>query len=172
MLSGHARKHWVYLVRSRGQSSYDPGGLELPAVEDRLGGGGGAVGEPLDAGAATGLEPDLAPCVLNMSDATMRLLTSRMGRGFSVRSTLQGASLTSEMPPITSAALQSVNCHTPLRKLRALVTATSADGGAGGMAAESVDFDQQWTRLFAALSDVGFVFMSDLYQYVQLTEKS
>ena len=164
MLSGHARKHWVYLVRSRGQSSYDPGGLELPAVEDRLGGDGGAVGEPLDAGAATGLEPDLAPCVLNMSDATMRLLTSRMGRGFSVRSTLQGASLTSEMPPITSAALQTVNCHTPLRKLRALVTATSADGGAGGMAAESVDFDQQWTRLFAALSDVGFVFMSDLYK--------
>ena len=161
MLSGHARKHWVYLVRSREKRSTDPGGLELPAVHDGLSGSADADGDYLDAGAATGLEPDLAPCVLNMSDATMRLLTSRMGRGFSVRSTLQGASLTSEMPPITSAALQRVNCHTPLRKLRALVTATSPDGG--GMAAESVDFDQQWARLFAALSDVGFIFMSDVY---------
>ena len=161
MLSGHARKHWVYLVRSREKKSTDPGGLELPAVYDGLSGSADADGDYLDAGAATGLEPDLAPCVLNMSDATMRLLTSRSGRGFSVRSTLQGASLTSEMPPTTSAVLQRVNCHTPLRKLRALVTATSPDGG--GMAAESVDFDQQWTRLFAALSDVGFIFMSDVY---------
>jgi len=112
--------------------------------------------------------------MLNMSEATSRLLMSRAGRGFGVSTYLQGAAMTSIMPPLTSATLRHCDCRTPLRDIATLVVREqqlAAAGRVGAMARVEVastdeasigGFMEQWAQLYGALSDVGFMFMSDI----------
>ena len=58
------------------------------------------------------------------------------------------------LPPITSDVLQRIDCRTPLRRLKALIA-----GGAGGDDA----FDAQWAQLHDALTEVGYLFMTDVH---------
>ena len=65
-----------------------------------------------------------------MSTSTRSLLSSRRGRPFSVRTSLQGESLTMRMPALTSELLARIDCRTPLgRVLGELQEQRTGNGG-------------------------------------------
>ena len=78
------------------------------------------------------------------------------------------------LPPLTSATLRHCDCRTPLRDIATLVVREqqlAAAGRVGAMARVEVastdeasigGFMEQWAQLYGALSDVGFMFMSDI----------
>ena len=75
------------------------------------------------------------------------------GRAFSVQTHLQGEALIARFPPLTSAILQRLDCHTPLSHVRAAVIKD-----AGLSAAE---FDAQWMQFWYNLAGVGYLTMVD-----------
>ena len=133
LLGGHARKHWVVLVRS-----------SHPAAEVAV------------RVAADALDDEAAPCPLNMSKATLSLLTAREGRPFTVRTELQGEALLLRMPARSAAILRRLDCRTPLARVRDAVLA--AEGGGVG---ERASFDADWRQLYDALRGVGYLTMTD-----------
>ena len=132
--TGHVRKHWVYLTHA-----VPRGDKHLPA------------------GTASGTEKDLAPCVLNMSDTTRQLLTARAGKRFKVSTSVQGLDLVSDMPAVTSDALNVIDgCKKTLQTVGDVV----GGWGVGGDVGYFFTMDQ-WTELYKALAGVGYLFMGD-----------
>jgi SAM-dependent methyltransferase len=109
LVSGHARKHWVYLTRSGHADAAD-----LPA----------------GTGMATGSEVDLAPCVLNFSHSTMAALSARKAQAFSVQTLLQGEAMVTRLPPLTSELLAQIDCKTSLAGILGRLTVTAQDAWA------------------------------------------
>ena len=102
------------------------------------------------------LDDEAAPCPLNMSKATLSLLTAREGRPFTVRTELQGEALLLRMPARSAAILRRLDCRTPLARVRDAVLA--AEGGGVG---ERESFDADWRQLYDALRGVGYLTMTD-----------
>lgn len=140
LASGHTRKHWAYFTRHDSRAA--AGSAVLPVV-----------------GMATGMEGDLAPCVLNVSADTMAALSARKAQSFSVQTLLQGEAMVTRMPPLTSALLSRINCKKPLSELLdELRLETGAD---------EADVWSQWRQLYSQLTAVGgWLFMSDSHIFL------
>jgi hypothetical protein len=132
LASGHARKHWVYLSR-KGRTEDSPVALGT-------------------SGTATGMEADLAPCALNISQSTMVALSARRAQPFSVQTLLQGEPMVMRMPPLTSDLLARIDCQTPLADVL------------GSLPVRAEDAWAQWRQLYDQLNAVGgWLFMVDFH---------
>ena len=161
LASGHVRKHWAYLMRDDDRQG--PGRHADIMHADAA--AADAAAEPAlatAAGAATGMEADLAPCALNVSRGTLAALAAREAKAFSVQTLLQGEAMVTRMPPLTSALLSRIDCKTPL--------ATLLDAMLLQLAPESKPEERlhdawaQWVQLHDQLSAVGgWLFMTDLH---------
>lgn len=174
LLAGHARKHWVYLQPLPSSTAFQTGATQ-PSRTMKEQRARGAVAHT----AATGLEYDLAPCVVNMSEHTLRALAMRAGREFRVSTDVQGEPLLMAIPPLASAILSRIDCRTTLSRLALLIkgngvasAAPSSTKWSGRTEASdeapmpsqhaNADFDAQWRQLYRALHGIGYLFMSDV----------
>jgi len=129
LMGGHARKHWAFLVPAWRRAH--------------------AAAAPTDA--------HLAPCLLNLSAATLQAVRAHAGRSFAVRTELQGAPLTLTLPPLSYNLLRRFDCRRSFADVRRDVLAAAE-------AASVEEFDAQWGQLFAELAGIGALTMTDTWQ--------
>jgi hypothetical protein len=162
LLSGTVRKHWVYL--SHDDAHHVHHGPAHHAAADEPGQPDDGMHGP-DSGDASW---DLAPCPLNVSSEVIALLARFTGREVRTRTTLQGTDVLLPLPPLSSAILERTDCRTPLADIaeavrhQLLYDSASRDTRAriAPLFLERV-FMPQWKILYASLSSIGFLTMTD-----------